>query len=941
MDDSTASTDFRWAKDSYASMNHPTVGTEGDVTGPTRQLARFEQDSGNLNNMRRLARMLDQYRTPVNAAPMGLPAVAASTPLHRQTTLPNPGVPQAASSPRSEAFADRSLRSPREPTPDLTQRSSSPIEHSHSRSWRQRPIPEITLDDISQRGEASFLARPPAGESKSTAPTPQQQARQQHALRQPRLEEVEEVSYGTSTPLQETPSPMRPDSVQQYWTAKQSARQQHDLSIIESLRVASPSLRPAGSVTGSLPDRSPTRHMELDDSAVDARSQHSRAPSDLSRVDSQETSLQAAISNALQASTSHDVLPSTAGGKAPSLPSQTPIEDAIVARYRQSLGRFGQRTPQRDHREPMPRPLSATGSQLPTARQEPVKPGSPLVQQVEPSAAVLPASAQATPAQPVAAAASDDVIMALGTVVEECSRRGEMIEQLEREAEAESSRHTTATHRLQADLDTAQRTAQALEARVQAYEDELQAMKAQVQTLAQQRDLDTQQHRVRLAEVQTLMQEQKQQQLLQRLTEKVLTPQSIRMQDVRRRPAIESVADEQEDAAREHEYEQDIAAVPAHLSREESLRDKMDRWNDGSNLIDPALAHVHAQLQTHAPAPSPRPLHIEPSVVMAAMPDSAPAAALAPAALQQKVNNVDASISRAQTALHQPDPPADLLTEDAARKPADKIDRHRELAYMVKENAELRALLASATLQLEANSRERAENYDRPAAPASIISAHAPADARRIRPEHMADFSVRAGRSETYDRLCLARIDALSPTACANLLKNVFVQLDIPADDAPRRVTELASRLAASSATAAAAAADFAAQATTRAAEDDVLRHELLKLREFADCVHATLYAGASIVAPLSLPAGTSADGRRGAGQAIAKEQGVDRACLEHMADRVLKLQRIYCETRRSHNVRLQQRDRAAAAATATTAAAGSRSGSRPDSAGHARASAT
>ncbi|BFZ54553.1 hypothetical protein PYCC9005_001590 [Savitreella phatthalungensis] len=806
MADETVSTDYKWAKDSYMSLNHPTAGTHAaaDITSQTRlELHKAmlqdntdtQGDNGNTNhnhmdNMRRLARMLDQYRTPSHQQSdpaimrdVSAPNVAAGPGVNGDASA-RMGSPQAASSPRTEfGQIERSISAPlphTHMTPGVSIRSASPEQRSRSPAWHRHPpgtAGHLSLRDLSDIDETPLKARISA-----TEPLPEDTTIMRR-VRMVQEHQDDEVSYGTNTPMDETPSIRRTDTArrtqQPYWTAKEDLSMRPAERAINdtagSLHVASPSMYRAGPrdhSLGSLPTESPAKEMRpSSDIGV-------RPASDVSRADSQATSLQQAISNALAtASESGRGARPTTGAN--SLPSQTPIEDAIVTRYRQSLGRNPLlRTPLgKAQRIASGSHVASASSRLNivppvTAVGDPVKPGSPLISQ---HAELYNDSTHTTRRdQPSKTKDEETLLTALQAVQDECSRRGDVIDGLERAAEAETSRASLRQGQLKAELAAAQATAVELEARLRGHEAEMAALRDRFEAVLRDREEEDSHRRQMIDAFEALKLNH---------ARAMATPDAT--------PPVPVYHDIDDTRAAQPSVHEMTAGIDSHA--EESLQDKMTRWQDGAASGPPE--------DTLAPQ------------------DSASAA------------------------------PSVVLEEKVA------IDHTEEVRQLRDQVARLTA--ENATLRTHA--------------------IHEEPGVREIAATSMPDYDCARGVSRTFETLHLSRIDALGHKARGNLCKNLLIQLALPYDaDLATAVPNLVRRLH----TAERDLAHTLAHDAHRVADDAaVLVHESLKLREFAETVHATLYAETD----------TGIDGVI-----------IDERCLRSMASRVHKLNTLYLASKRT-----------------------------------------
>ncbi|ORY79026.1 hypothetical protein BCR37DRAFT_381998 [Protomyces lactucae-debilis] len=91
---------------------------------------------------------------------------------------------------------------------------------------------------------------------------------------------------------------------------------------------------------------------------------------------------------------------------------------------------------------------------------------------------------------------------------------------------------------------------------------------------------------------------------------------------------------------------------------------------------------------------------------------------------------------------------------------------------------------------------------------------------------NMPDYDAhRLGLSELYETLALAQVDSMDTHMRGNLIKNIAIQLNVPLHDLSSSICQLGSE----------------------AENREMLVHETIKLRMFAEQVHASLYAGARI----------------------------------------------------------------------------------------------
>jgi hypothetical protein len=108
----------------------------------------------------------------------------------------------------------------------------------------------------------------------------------------------------------------------------------------------------------------------------------------------------------------------------------------------------------------------------------------------------------------------------------------------------------------------------------------------------------------------------------------------------------------------------------------------------------------------------------------------------------------------------------------------------------------------------------------------------------------MPDYDARrsVGPSRLYEELQLAQVDAMDVHTRGNLIKNIAIQLGVPLEKLSSTVCALGRE----------------------SAQQEILVHETMKLRLFAERVHAVLYGG------------TRMEGSK-----------ADESCLTAMADRI------------------------------------------------------
>lgn len=362
-------------------------------------------------------------------------------------------VPQAASSPKSDTYAMRSEYRDGRDTPALTHRSMSPTPTSQSCSWQKHSMqPNVVRNSSSIASQTPFKSMQ-RNISTSTAAGKDQQDSNYRPTQVSQIEDSywKNVEAPSQRVDQTKVTPSSPKAQQEFYTARQFAVENIG---VESLRVSSPTMQQSPSVrrhtnltSFPLPEVSQTEARESSQLRsrthdVSLAYEPSFAPiqsplehhtglatfgnvtrsgsdhgSELSKVDSQASSLQRAISVALRQETTRDSADLEHHNH-----EKLPLDEAIAARFRQSRSTNCNENLdiQLDKTVPLvPREVSG-----PTV--EPLKNASPLLDQTnfrrgaedEDTSAVMPISKLKVA----------DMLSALERVTEECSRRGQMLE---------------------------------------------------------------------------------------------------------------------------------------------------------------------------------------------------------------------------------------------------------------------------------------------------------------------------------------------------------------------------------------------------------------------------------------------------------------------------------------------------------------------------------
>lgn len=654
------------------------------------------------------------------------------------------------------------------------------------------------------------------------------------------ISQIEDSYWRPSEPRKEqlhpsdiTPSPSRHQH-QQFYTAKQFGPASSGSAPVESLRVASPDLRQSPSVRpgarlagvdlpstaswneqnswGSVDDDPSLRDTSLRENGLtmgnrsdwatqgDVTRLSRTSESELSRIDSQATSLQRAISSALT-SDPHRTSDNTTGKL-----EVLPLEDAIVARYRQS------RT-DRSHNSiaaynahhlgdvDAPNLLPKESVEQIT---EPLKHASPLLGRHTPSGLRLSAQAedlQVPTSQNHSAMARSDcdegntrrdnaveanaLLAMLEKVTAECSRRGDLIDTLVAKVGA-STQPPTQMH-IQEVLESDQKT-RALEAKLSQYQLQMDQM---YDTLIELQ-LSTGQNPVTVPE----------------------DPPTASRSERTTVPPVQSP------------FERTTGAIPVpqflhvdHQSSctkedvEESYQDKIDRWNHHD---DCAIAQNSNPQTDSDPLARAKAMLSETPAMLQTSFNSTSRCEVSKETANNKARASGSSreaVRPAETSVKE----RSIYEDSRARaNQSGELDRLDLLEKLERATAEIEQLKRLNNDQRHPNSVNRSkESTVRPLTPDMM------SDARdnRVCPE-----------DKTYTRLRLAEIDSLTRNETGNLLKNILIQLDVPFANLSSSITALGARLT----------------SNDEQVHGDLIR-EALKLREFAENIHATLYAGAHI----------------------------------------------------------------------------------------------
>ena len=441
--DTMPSLNYKYVRDSHISRNHPAADASTNTTFMRGQLetARKEQ-------IRKMARILDEYKSPIELRGV------------RENLLP-----QAASSPKSDSGVHQAKRVV---TPSVA-RSMSPTPTSQTMSWKKHSMRPASASPHPMRSSTQI----------DSATSLADQSKAGSNYQPPHLSQVEDSYWDkhaqSKFETEITPSPLR---TQAFFTAKQF--DQDASNMVEALKISSPKMQspsvrqPASIASLSYDSRSvsydPTRNTDLisfahEPSFVPAQAAERRdsLDSELSKVDSQTTSLQRAISSALNEDPQEDTRQF----------SNLPVEDAIVARYRQSRNEksfANSAAAIEDHIA-----LKPKGSKDHVS--EPLKQSSPLIgrnSQEWQQQGNLTDKGITTQLDVQEDSRVSSLLTTLEKVTDECSRRGKVIEAMVEHVESQPDRAVLD------ELHKAQQRAEALEQQMLSYQRQIDEMKLSI-----------------------------------------------------------------------------------------------------------------------------------------------------------------------------------------------------------------------------------------------------------------------------------------------------------------------------------------------------------------------------------------------------------------------------------------------------------------------------
>lgn len=791
-----------------------------------------------------MARLLDQYKSPANQRSIDRNLLIVE---NDKSLL----IPQACSSPISSSSIFHTSRAASMDTPSPRHESSSTAKpSSHVPSWQKhsmRPMPSPHARNISgstKKGEDFNEHNNEHGlEHAKNSP--------QTTTNRPRFHQVQitpvEDSYWSISKNQafqqneSTPSPVKS---QNFYTAKQSQRSIDESLIVESLRIPSmayqqsPSMRRPASVASLHIEPMETNEDEASDKSVilstsgrgelerEADDRTNRATqgditrrstsigSELSRVNSQATSLQQAISIALNdgktkdASAIHDEF------------GNLPTEDAIIARYRQSRSdrshaTIAHQTSAQDTRFPSsPGTLHFQPRMHVEQIAEPLKHASPLIgshsqQDSDVERDNLVGRSFATPfvsdtlERNANQSNTADLLNKLSEITAECIRRGDIIN--DRLGAAPPVEDTDTNTR--AALEVAESRAALFEQQLAAHQIQMQQMKDALY------DLQTQ-HRASL-EVQASKPEK---------ASLAAGPSADPLkQSLPNDLKARIDAHQRDKIARDSDiHSQSISSHPA-----ESFVDKIQRWEQ--SFIEPEPIDTRK----------------DSFVYMREMPVQYDHHSLSPNDSRSNAYNITPRVTQVN----------DFSLASSGKLPRPSMtDTEGEIP-----RASLEAALRSAEAELQALKLAGHQQQTK----TSGVQRTKPLTANMM-PDAGDEYIC--PEEKLYTRLQLNRIDTLEHNELGNLVKNILIQLDVPYDKLAETITEFGSHLS--------------------NGEDEVhanLIQESIKLRQFAEDVHATLYSGTHIEGTIT-----------------------SRKCLTDMAGRVCKMQRAI-ERRRSGKVSFRE----------------------------------
>lgn len=759
--------------------------------------------------MKRMAKFLDDYRTPDQRPTSNRQLVDSS----RKNILP-----QAASSPKSDTFALRLSQDEGRATPALTHRSMSPTPTSQSHSWHKHSMRPMSLADTNNNtiGDIDTARSPTNISSCITTRSTNFQPTQ--------VSQVEDSYWGHAPASRAqvhseiTPSPIK--YKQEFFTARQFVGENESASRKPNLSQnladsSSPSakrqdtgnaLELAGSVESYRPpataaaETGQLKSMIYEASFGSERigaefhtniatvgnvtrcdSEHG---SELSRVDSQGSSLQRAISMALQ---------EVEADRSTSSPlEKLPLEEAIAARYRQTLSE--------QHRSPM--------AELGESQTEKRK-GSDQAARIEierevvkfdkfiPLAIHSNTSMDRTKTIEAPKSTSEqqkisEVLSTLEKVTEECSRRGHMIE-----AMVENAANPRAV-----DLAVVE-ALESADARSKQLEDQLRMYQTQVEEMA--RSL----HAMRINSQIPPTQDDPTQAAPLNESDHLITASPLS------RPGS-ATAHARRSRSRCESAGQFDTAINHALETEESFQEKVNRWD----------ADLHSVKDAFPPKDSIRRaqevLRRDTTSLLGAGQLSLDRSRRT---LPGHGDSKAAAYSTVITPRHlQVIEPTEL---NKVTTPRSQAVTHAQTIRSGSQN----------NLESPQNHRSKVDFTAHPSEQQAAADSSS-----RVRPLTAAmmpdalDCQKSAGE-KIFHRLQLSRIEQLGQVELANLVKNILIQLDVPYDDdLTSTVTTLGAKL----------------EADTRV--HDALWHETTKLRAFAEDVHGTLYGGDHIEGAVTSP---------------------------------------------------------------------------------------
>lgn len=824
-------------------------------------------DTARKEQVRRMAELLDNYESPVRRG--------ANKDLLDKVNDETLFLPRAASSPKLLDSDTSVTIGEKQQHPVSIRHSASPAQTtSQTPSWQKHSMRPSSPHAVTQVYESSQLGQPSTSDAYRLGDSleipcevtgPKTHSRAAH------ISHVEDSYWANRIGKEQihqsdiTPSPVRYQ--QQFYTAQQFGPVVDESLLVESLRIASPrlpnspSVRTSASVTSLTsskrnqsrremnhpdmaeqtfvaPETSITPNQLHKDERIESTSRHeldrsvSPVMSELSRVNSQATSLQRAISSALHEGVQSLRLPVEQS------PEHLPLDFAIAAKYRKARSDRSLNTTMARFATSRVGPtieLQPVEAEAPPI--EPVKQASPLTERVtslaqastshensvsnpqreetiqSPVARMKEQPRAMPPVEPVLAELPTvaDLLITLERITEECSRRGHLIEVIAENLHTEHQAMTQQVESLTALDQFRQQDEKVLE-----YQEQVLELQAKVQTLLSQAE-NARLERTKASETAVRNSRSPSQALFHSEPSLAKSPVLQAPTPLRSGISLKPSLDEESFQEKILRWGQDVHIRPAEVELPGTPMNVV-RKAEEMLLNTPAILSGFS-LNARQSSPGNETIGFAEQVRQNSLPMPKQHVAAPPLAKRLVVDGRGGHMS----------------LDQEARTTSTDIDQTYLLGALKRAEQEIARLKQAKTVSLPHEE----------SSPVRPLTADMMPDAR--------DTNIRQ-EEKLYTRLQLSDIDRLGPNELGNLLKNVLIQLDVPLAKLPVTITSLGASASVSH--------DHVHQ---------ILVEEALKLREFAESVHATIYGGDHIEGAVT-----------------------SRQCLLDMHGRISKLQRAY-----------------------------------------------